>query len=172
MLWRCALATLTLTLFCCILLGCVVLGLPTLCALLAGLLLFSGYGLYKRCTPRELLRMSLSGVRTAGGIMLMMALIGALTALWRASGTIAVIICYASGLIRPASLLLITFLLNCAVSVLTGTSFGTVATIGVICMTMANAMHLNPGPEAPFWPGPFLGTAARPSPPARCWSAL
>ena len=137
-------ATLTLSLFCAILLGCVILDISILAALLAGLLLFLVYGLYKRISPRELLRLSLSGVKTASRILIMMAVIGALTALWRASGTIAVIICYASRLIRPSSFLLLAFLLNCAVSVLTGTSFGTVATIGIICMTMANAMQLNP----------------------------
>jgi len=137
-------ATLTLSLFCMILLGCVLLDISILYALLAGLLLFLAYGLYKRVPLRELMQLSLSGVKTASGILIMMALIGALTALWRASGTIAVIICYASRLIRPSVFLLLCFLLNCGVSVLTGTAFGTVATIGIICMTMANTMQMDP----------------------------
>ena len=138
-------ASFTLILFCGILLLCVILGFSILYALLAGLLLFLAYGFFCKHIPlRQLIALSASGVRTAGGIMFMMALIGGLTALWRASGTIAVIICYASGLIRPGTFLIMAFLLNCAVSVLTGTSFGTVATIGVICMTMANTMQLDP----------------------------
>ncbi|MBQ8089104.1 MAG: sodium:proton antiporter, partial [Pyramidobacter sp.] len=40
--------------------------------------------------------------------------------------------------------LVMTFLLNCSVSVLTGTSFGTAATMGVICATMGAAMGVSP----------------------------
>ena len=37
-----------------------------------------------------------------------------------------------------------TFVMNCAVSFLTGTAFGTAATMGAVCMTMANMMEYNP----------------------------
>ena len=36
------------------------------------------------------------------------------------------------------------FLLNCLVSVLTGTAFGTVATMGVICMSIAQTLGVHP----------------------------
>ena len=39
-------------------------------------------------------------------------------------------------------MLLASFLLCCLVSFLTGTSFGSAATIGVICMTMADSMGI------------------------------
>ena len=126
----------TFAVFSVILLCCVIFDFSLILALLLGLALFWGYGLYKRFSAKHLFHMSVSGVRTTSGILIMMLLIGALTALWRASGTIAAIICYASALIRPSSFLLLCFLLNCAVSVLTGTAFGTAATMGVICMTM------------------------------------
>ena len=44
---------------------------------------------------------------------------------------------------NPSVMILMAFLLNCLVSVLTGTAFGTSATMGVICMTMAKAMGCN-----------------------------
>ena len=59
-------------------------------------------------------------------------------------GTISAIVCYTSGMIRPTVFLLMTFLLNSVVSVLTGTSFGTAATMGVICTTMGSAMNVSP----------------------------
>ena len=71
-------------------------------------------------------------------------LIGMLTALWRASGTIPVIVCYASALIHPQSFILVMFLLNAAMSLLTGSALGTAATMGVICATMAHAMGVSP----------------------------
>ena len=67
-----------------------------------------------------------------------------LTALWRAAGTIPVIICYAAKLIHPSIFVLLTFLLNALLSLLMGTSFGTAATMGVICMTMGRTMGVNP----------------------------
>lgn len=53
--------------------------------------------------------------------------------MWRAAGTIPVIVSYALNLISPSSFLLITFLLNSAMSLLTGTALGTAATMGVVC---------------------------------------
>ena len=88
--------------------------------------------------------MALDGVLTVRNILITFVLIGVLTALWRAAGTIPVIVCYASALIRPSIYLLMTFLLNCGVSVLTGTSFGTSATMGVICAAMGATMGVDP----------------------------
>ena len=67
-----------------------------------------------------------------------------MTALWRASGTIPFIVSKASTLIRPSVFLLMTFLLNSGLSVLTGTSFGTSATMGVICASMGSTMGVSP----------------------------
>lgn len=136
--------TLTLLLFCAALLGCILLDVNILIALVIGLAIFLTYGRLKKFSWGDLLKMSLSGVRTVRNILIIFMLIGFLTALWRASGTIPVIICYAARLIHPSIFLLMAFLLNCGVSVLTGTSFGTSATMGVITMTMANTMQVDP----------------------------
>ena len=54
------------------------------------------------------------------------------------------IVCYASKLVNPSAFLLMAFLLNSGVSILTGTSFGTAATMGVICAAMGNSIGVNP----------------------------
>ena len=136
-------AWLTLGLFCAGLLLCLVVDLSVLYALVFGLLLFLLYGRRKGFSWRELGRMALDGVKTVKNILLTFLLIGILTAFWRAAGTIAVIVCTASSLISPAVFLLMTFLLNCGVSVLTGTSFGTSATMGVICAAMGMALGVD-----------------------------
>ncbi len=133
-----------LGLFCAALLVCIVLDLPILYALAFGLLVFLLYGRRKGFSWRELFSMALEGVRTVRNILITFFLIGVMTALWRAAGTIPVIVCYASGLIRPAVFLLMAFLLNCLVSVLTGTAFGTAATMGVICAAIGTAMGVSP----------------------------
>ncbi len=134
----------TLLLFCAGLMGCILLGQSILYALILGLVIFLAYGRLRGFGWRQLLDMALSGVKTVKNILIIFLLIGMLTALWRSGGTIPAIIYYSARLIRPSSFILLTFLLNCMVSVLTGTSFGTSATMGVICMTMANAMGVEP----------------------------
>ena len=136
--------TITLGLFSLILVVCLLFRLPTLYALFAGLILFSGYALKKGNPPKKILSMLISGILTAKNILIVFVLIGMMTALWRACGTIPFIICHAAKLLRPEVILLVSFLLNCALSVLTGTSFGTAATIGVICMAMGVSAGASP----------------------------
>ena len=126
------------------LLICIGLDISILWALGFGLALFLLYGRKKGFSWQELLGMVVRGVMTVKNILITFLLIGILTALWRAAGTIPVIVCYAAGWIRPSVFLLMTFLLNCGISLLIGTSFGTAATMGVICATMGNAMGVSP----------------------------
>ena len=133
----------TLGLFCGTLLLCVVLNWSILYALVAGLIIFLLYGKKKGYTWNELAKISFASVKTVRNILITFILIGMLTALWREAGTIPVIVCYATQLIRPSIFLMMVFLLNCAISVLTGTAFGTAATMGVICATMAATMNVD-----------------------------
>lgn len=133
-----------LSLFCGGLLACILFDLSILYALGAGLALFLLYGKRKGFSWKELAGMALSGVKTVKNILITFVLIGVLTALWRDAGTIPVIVCYAIRLIRPSIFLLMAFLLNCLISFLTGTAFGTAATMGVICSTMAATMGVDP----------------------------
>ena len=104
--------------------------LPLFCAaLLVCLLLFLLHGRRQGLSRRELLSTALEGVRAVRNILLTFLVIGVMTALWRMAGTIPVLVCYASRLIRPEIFLLMCFLLNCLLSLLTGTSFGTTATM-------------------------------------------
>ena len=130
--------------FCICLLFCVLLDFSILYALVFGLFLFLLYGRKTGCSWKELALTSLSGIKTVKNILFTFLLIGILTALWRDAGTIPVIVCYATKLISPPIFLLMTFLLNCFISVLTGTAFGTAATMGIICATMASTMQISP----------------------------
>lgn len=123
---------------------CLLSGISLVYALMAGYLIFFGYGLVRGHGVAELLRMSGSGVRKVRNILITFGLIGMLTALWRAAGTIPAVVSYSSQLIRPSAFFMFVFLLNCLVSVLTGTSLGTAATMGVICMAIGSAMRMSP----------------------------
>lgn len=135
---------LTLGIFCALLITCIITGKSILYALLAGLLIFSLYGKKQGYSWMQIGRMASQGVLKVKNILITFVLIGMLTALWRQAGTIPAIICYTVHLIKPSTFLLMTFLLNCLISVLTGTALGTAATIGVVCATMASALGIQP----------------------------
>lgn len=121
-----------------------VFGVSVLYALIFGYFVFAGYALIKHNSLAEVLKMSFNGVKTVKNVLIVFMLIGMLTALWRAAGTIPFLVVCTSGLIVPSAFILFIFLLNCFVSVLTGTSLGTAATSGVISMAMAAAAGVNP----------------------------
>jgi Na+/H+ antiporter len=133
-----------LGLFCATLLLGLVLDVSMLWALGFGLVLFWFYGRRKGFGWGELARMTWEGIATVSKILITFLLIGVMTALWRASGTVPLLVSYASDLIRPSVFLLMSFLLNCFLSVMTGTSFGTAATMGVICAAMGAAFGVSP----------------------------
>ena len=135
---------LVLGIFCALLIACIITGKSILYALFAGLLIFSLYGRKQGYTWQQIGRMAAQGVLKVKNILITFVLIGMLTALWRQAGTIPAIICYTVHLIKPSTFLLMTFLLNCLISVLTGTALGTAATIGVVCATMASALGIQP----------------------------
>ncbi len=131
-------------LFCLALILGILLDISMLWALAFGLALFLFYGRKKGFSWQALGKMTWEGVSTVKNILLTFLLIGVMTALWRAAGTVPVIVCSAAVLIRPSIFLLMTFLLNCGLSVLMGTSLGTSATMGVICAAMGMAFGVSP----------------------------
>lgn len=126
-----------------VLMTCVAMDISIVFALAIGYFIFFFYGVKQGHGAKNVFLMSVSGVKTVKNLLITFLMIGMVTGLWRAAGTIPVIICYSAKLINPAAFVLIAFFLNALVSVLIGTSFGTVATMGVICMTMARAMGVN-----------------------------
>ena len=126
------------------LITCLLLKFSVVYALVIGYIIFIIYGLIKRHNLIILIKKSFEGVLTVKNILLVFILIGMITALWRASGTIAFIVYMGSKLISPSILILLTFLLCSILSVLIGTSLGTAATMGVICASIGKAMGVNP----------------------------
>lgn len=138
--------TACLVLFCftLFLIGCLFAGFPLLIALSGGFLLFFLYGLSRGLSFRYLLSLAFQGLQTVKTVAVTMALVGILTALWRLDGTIAFIVYHLTAFLHPSIILTMTFWLCTCISVLTGTSFGATATMGIICMTITNSMNINP----------------------------
>lgn len=137
-------SAITLLLFAVGLFACVLADVSIIYALIFGYVLFYIYALIKGNSFLTVLKLSLAGVKKVMTILITFLLIGVLTALWRAGGTIPALVCYSSAIIEPRFFVLTTFLLNCMVSFLIGTAFGTAATMGAICVVVANTLGINP----------------------------
>ena len=69
--------------------------------------------------------------------ILILVSVGALVGTWMAAGTIPLMIYYGVQLVDPQWMLVTSFLITAVVSVVTGTSWGSVATMGVALMGIA-----------------------------------
>ena len=114
-------------------------GVSMILPLLAGLIAFSVPALRRGFRPGAIGKMFLHGAGESLVVVVVMALIGCLTSLWRQSGTIAYFTWYGIHLIPPQVFILAAFVLSAGMSYALGTSFGVAGTIGVILMTIARS---------------------------------
>ncbi len=134
----------TLLIFACVLFVCILKDFSILVALFLGLICFVFYSLYRKYTYAQIGKMILNGIKEARTILIVFSLIGMLTALWRAGGTIPFIIYHTLLMVDSRFFVMSAFLLCSLVSFLTGTAFGTVSTMGIICMITGKALGISP----------------------------
>ena len=104
-----------------------------------GLVCFPLVGLRRGLSLRALVRMAGEGARTSLVVLRILVLIGFLTALWRASGTIAFFVHTGLEWMHPSAFYLAAFLLASALSMAFGSSFGVAGTAGVILAAIARS---------------------------------
>ena len=75
--------------------------------------------------------------------ILILVCVGAMVGTWMASGTIPMMIYYGVQIVNPKFMLVTAFLIEAVVSVVTGTSWGSVATMGVALMGIASALGVS-----------------------------
>lgn len=126
------------------LLGCMVLKLDLVFGLLVGMAAFMAAAVHSGFRLKDVLRMMWNGIRESFIVVGVLLIIGAMTGIWRGSGTIQLLVVYGTELIHPKLFLLFAFFLPAAVSYLIGTSFGTAASIGVVIMTLCRVSGANP----------------------------
>lgn len=143
---------------------CLGFGITMIAPLLFGLVLFSLVAVKRGKTVKEVGKMALSTVRDSLIVVKIILLLGCLTGLWRASGTIAYFVCGGVKLIPPALFILAAFVLTAVMSFALGTSFGVTATGGVILMAIGRAGGMNPVIVAgAILSGVYVGDRASPA---------
>jgi len=87
--------------------------------------------------------MAVEGAKKSYLVLQIFVLIGIITALWRACGTVSFIVYYGISLMHPHYFIISAFLLCCLMSFLLGTCFGTVGTIGIILIVLAKSGNVD-----------------------------
>ena len=118
---------------------CLCLNWTLLLAVWVGITAFFLLGLRRGQAPRKMASDAWAQGRKMCVVIVIYLLIGAITALWRSSGTIAFVIYYGLQIIQPKLFLLVSFLLTSFISYALGTSFGVIGTVGVILMALARS---------------------------------
>jgi NhaC family Na+:H+ antiporter len=134
-----------------------------------GLLLGIGYGVYKirpqvlliaaafltgclgfflRFTWKEMEKGIVDGIHKAMPAILIMLCVGVLIGSWIAGGTIPMVIYYGLKLISPKYFLVTACFVCSLTSIATGTSWGTIGTLGVAFMGIAMGLGMPVGPAA------------------------
>lgn len=131
--------------------------------LLAALGLLMTALLKRGFTFTALVKMAFAGAKQALPVVYILLLIGVLTAVWMAAGTVPALVYYGTHLISPRFFILWAFLLSSAISGLIGTSFGTVGTIGIALIVIARSSDIAVNPVAgAIVAGAFVGDRCSP----------
>ena len=84
-------------------------------------------------------------IRTSASAIIILLLIGAISGTWMLSGTVPTLICYGLEVIHPKVFLGVACIICALVSLVTGSSWTTIATIGVALMGIGQAMGFSEG---------------------------
>ncbi|NJK51188.1 Na+/H+ antiporter NhaC family protein [Candidatus Gracilibacteria bacterium] len=125
------------------LLICVNQGIFIIYPLLLTLALFLPLYLKRGFKMRSLLQMAFTSSKKSFSIIAILLLIGILIAIWMAAGTVPGLVYYGIQLIAPQDFILWAFILTSCLSLLIGTSFGTISTIGIALMLVARGSNIN-----------------------------
>ncbi|MCI9485573.1 MAG: Na+/H+ antiporter NhaC [Lachnospiraceae bacterium] len=115
------------------------------------------------CTWDEMMDEICQKIAKGMPAILILITVGAMVGTWMSSGTIPMMIYYGVQIVSPRFLLVTAFLITAVVSVVTGTSWGSVATMGVALMGIAEALGVSlPATAGAVIAGSYFGDKMSP----------
>ncbi|RCW54884.1 Na+/H+ antiporter NhaC [Halanaerobium sp. ST460_2HS_T2] len=109
-------------------------------ALVLGTMTAALAGLYLGLSWNEIENGMINGIKNALGASLILIIIGMVIGSWILSGTIQTMVYYGLELLSPGIFLPAAFLLAAITSILIGSSFGTIATMGIVLLGVAEGL--------------------------------
>ena len=127
-----------------LLIGVLVLKLDPYIPLMTATIPITLYGIYLGISWKELMENAYTSIAGCMEAAILILTIGMVVGSWIASGTVPVLIYYGIKILSPALVLPLSFLLTALMSMLTGSSWTTVGTLGVAFLGIGTAMDINP----------------------------
>lgn len=109
-------------------------------ALVLGAMTAALFALYLGLSWKEIESGMINGIKNALGASLILIIIGMVIGSWILSGTIQTMVYYGLELLSPGIFLPAAFLLAAITSILIGSSFGTIATMGIVLLGVAEGL--------------------------------
>ena len=116
--------------------------------LLLGASLASIMGLIDRVTIVHILKKIFLSIKSIAIPIVILLLVGALAGTWKVSGVIPAMVYYGLNLIDPTVFLPLTLIVTAVVSLTTGSSYTTSATVGIALVAVGTAFNISPGMTA------------------------
>lgn len=138
-----AIALLTLVVFIAVMLS--VVKAPIVVVMMFSWLVMIPFALYLGYSMDEIEKSALDLIRPAVGVMALMIAVGGMVSIWLSAGTVPSMIYWGLKIISPGAFLLVAFIITSVVALPTGTSWGTVATVGVAMMGVGLGLGLPAG---------------------------
>ena len=112
-------------------------------------------------------------IRAVGPAIIILLLIGAVSSSWMISGIVPTMIYYGMNLVTPSLFLFMTCIICAFVSVVTGSSWTTVATVGIALLGIGTAHGYSVGWTAgAIISGAYFGDKISPLSDPQCWHRL
>lgn len=121
------------------------IGGPNQVALILATVMAGAIAAYYKVKFKKMRRMMVKSISDSMPSILILLLIGALSGTWMLSGVVPTLIYYGLDLLNPKIFLLASLLVASVVSLATGSSWSTIATVGVALMGVGQALGFSPG---------------------------
>ncbi len=147
----------------CVLIVLIIVGADVTIAALGALFVMIAFCIFMGYKWNDIDDAMADGVKQVATAMMIMLLVGCLSAVWMSSGTIPSLLYYGMKIITPKLFLPICFILPAFMAVCAGTSFGAISTIGVVLCGMAPGLGIPlPWAAGAIISGAFFGDKMSP----------
>lgn len=115
---------------------------PVYFGLIAGIISAYIIAILNGYNSKILIGFAYKGVKKSSKVFAMLSMIGILIGIWKIGGVIPTMLYYSFGIINEKIFLISSFLICLAISMLMGTSSGTVSTVGIVLIGLGSSMNI------------------------------
>ena len=120
-------------------------GGPNQIALLLGAVIAAGIGMGQGFSWKAIQEGMISSIKSSLGAVLILLIIGALSGTWMISGVVPTMIYYGLDILSPSFFLVATSVICAIVALATGSSWSTIATVGIALLGIGSVMGISEG---------------------------